>query len=201
MSETLSEETKQQIVLAASIVAGIDATPGVVSAQVERIAGFFNPNSPVQRAFATIDKRAEQTASSAGFVATIIGYAKEASSNRGVVMFRSKVTTHTPEAKEYLRTEILDDATARALMNEIKGDKETGKPSLVGHKVRVSFDRVKKNDGSGHTVRVLSSIEDAGVDADYDFTKPEFQPVFYVDTDKAKFMAKNTFFPKVAVAA
>lgn len=197
MSETLSAEIKQQIIVAASIVAGPDAPAGVVGKQVERIAGFFNPNSEVQRAFANIDKRAEQTASSAGFVATIIGFAKETTSNRGVVMFRSSVTTHTPEAKEFLRTEILDNEMARALMNQIKGDANAGIESLVGHKVSVSFDRVKKTDGSGHTVRVLQSITDRGADPEYDFGKPEYQPVFYTDVQKAQSMVKNTFFPRV----
>lgn len=193
MSETLSDEVKQQIILAAATVAGVDAPAGVVSKQVERIAGYFNPNSEVQRAFANIDKRAAQTASSAGFVATIIGFAKEETSNRGVVMFHSSVTTHTPEAKEFLRTEILDGGPVSTLMNSVK--------ELVGHKVSVSFDRVKKSDGSGHTVRVLQSITDRGVDPEYDFGKPEYQPVFYTDSDKAKSMSKNTFFPRVAVNA
>lgn len=206
MSEAFSDEVKQQIVIAAATVAGKDATPGDVATQVTRIAGYLNPNSEVQRAFANIDKRAEQTASSAGFVATIIGFAKEETSNRGVVLFHSSVTTHTPEAKEFLRTEILEPGgSAVSLMRAIQGNKDPEKgplvESLIGHKVSVSFDRVKKTDGSGHTVRVLQSITDRGADPEYDFSKPEYQPVFYTDEAKAKSMSKNTFHPRVTVAA
>lgn len=193
MSDTLSEEVKQQIVISAATVAGANATADEVSKQVERIAGYLNPNSPVQRAFANLDKRASQTVKSAGFVATIIGFGKEESSNRGIVMFHSSVTTHTPEAKEFLRTEILDGGPVSALMNSVK--------ELTGHKVNVQFDLVKKNDSSGHTVRVLTGIKPIGPDPDYDFDKPEYQPVFYTDTAKAQSMAKNTFFPRVPVAA
>ena len=200
MSETFSDEVKQQIVIAAATVAGKDATPGDVATQVTRIAGYLNPNSEVQRAFANIDKQAADTVKSSGFVATIIGYAKEENSNRGVVMFHSAVTTHTPEAKEHLRTDFLDEADAKNLMISIQGNKPAGVEGLVGHKVGVSFDLVKKSDGSGQTVRVLRSITDRGVDPEYDFAKPEYQP-FYKDPEKAKFVQKITFHPRVPVAA
>lgn len=192
MSETLSEEVKQQIIIAAATVAGANASVDTVSNEVERIAGYLNPNSPVQRAFVNLDKRAAKVVASKGFVATIIGFAKEESSNRGVVMFHSTVTTHTPEAKEFLRTEILG-GPASELMNMVK--------EHVGHKVNVQFDLVKKDDNSGHTVRVLTSIKAIAPDDEYDFSKPEYQPVFYTDEAKAKSMAKNSFFPRVPVAA
>lgn len=194
MSETLSDEVKQQIVIAAAIVAGKDAAAGDVTKQVERITGYLNPNSEVQRAFANIDKQAANTVKSSGFLGTIIGFAKEETSNRGVVMFRTGVTQHTPEAKEHLRTDFLDDGgPVSQLMNKIRTD-------LVGHKVQVSFDLVKKNDGSGQTVRVLRSVTDRGVDPEYDAAKPEFQP-FYEDAQKARGLSKVTFFPRVPVAA
>lgn len=195
MSDTFTDETKQQIVLTAATIAGATATPGDVAAQVTRIASYLNPNSEVQRAFASIDKQAADTVKSAGFVATVIGFAKEETSNRGVVLFHSAVTTHTPEAKEYLRTDFLDDGgPVSQLMNKVRTE-------LVGHKVGVSFDLVKKNDNSGHTVRVLRSITDRGVDPDYDAAKAEYQPVFYTDTQKAQATAKLAFFPRVAVPA
>jgi len=208
MSETLSDEVKQQLVIAGAIVAGKGAAPGEVADEVKRIAGYLNPNSEVQRAFVQLDKEAANTVSSAGFIATVIGFAKEASSNRGVVMFRSGVTTHTPEAKEHLRTDFLEEGgAATALMRLIagvKGDPEKGieaVPGLIGHKVQVSFDRVKKSDGSGHTVRVLRSVTDRGVDPEYDATKAEYQPVYYKDNDKKRMAEKLTFYPRVAVAA
>lgn len=195
MSEALSDEVKQQIVIAAATVAGKDATPGDVATQVTRIAGYLDPNSEVQRAFANLDKLAADTVKSSGFVATVIGFAKEETSNRGVVLFHSAVTKHTPEAKEHLRTDFLDDGgPVSQLMNKVRKE-------LVGHKVGVSFDLIKKSDGSGHTVRVLRSITDRGVDPEYDASKPEFQPVFYTDTDRARSTSKLSFFPRVAVPA
>lgn len=189
MSETLSAEVKQQIVIAAATVAGASATPAAVAAQVTRIAGYLHPNSEVQRAFAQIDKDAENTVKSSGFNATVIGYAKEEASKRGVVMFRSGVSTHTPEAKEHLRTDHLDgDGPVSAMMKDVQSH-------LVGHKARVSFDLVKKSDGSGHTVRVLRSLVDLGVDPEYDFNKPEYQPVYFTDSDKARSVTKLAFRP------
>jgi len=189
MSETISDEVKQQLVIAGAIVAGKGATAGEVADEVKRIAGFLNPNSDVQRAFAQLDKEAANTVSSAGFIATVIGYAKEEKSNRGVVMFRSSVTQHTPEAKEHLRTDFLDDGgPVSTMMNSVK--------ALVGHKVQVSFDRVKKSDGSGHTVRVLKSIVDRGIDPEFDASKPEFHPVYYTDADKKRLAEKLDFFPR-----
>ena len=194
MSETLSDEVKQQIVIAAATVAGKDATAGDVATQVTRIAGYLNPNSEVQRAFAQMDKDAENTVKSSGFVATVIGFAKEETSNRGVVLFHSAVTTHTPEAKEFLRTDFLDDGgPVSQMMNKVRTE-------LIGHKVGVSFDLVKKTDGSGHTVRVLRSVTDRGVDPEYDATKAEYQPAFYTDTQKAQATSKLTFFPRVPAA-
>ncbi|SDH35179.1 hypothetical protein [Microbacterium sp. 77mftsu3.1] len=203
-AQNLSEDVKQQIVLAAATVAGPTATPGDVAKHVTRIAGYLNPNSEVQRAFAQIDKVAENTVSSAGFVGTIIGIAKEESSKRGVVMFYTGESTHNKDGKEHLRTEILEgDEDARALMNLIKGSKgdpEKGiapTPSLIGHKVGVSFDRVKKGDGSGHQVRVLKSVSDRGADSEYNFENPAYQPAYDKDEQKKNGASKLVFYPRV----
>lgn len=194
MSEQISEQVKQQIILAAATVAGKDASPGDVTKQVERIAGFLNPNSEVRRAFVNLEKQAAATVKSSGFVATVIGFAKEETSNRGVVLFHSSVTEHTPEAKEFLRTDFLDDGgPVSQMMNKVRTE-------LIGHKVQVSFDLVKKTGGSGHTVRVLTSITDRGVDEQYDVTNPAYQPVFYTDTDKARSTSKLKLFPRVPAA-
>lgn len=208
MTEAFTDEVKQQLVIAGAIVAGKGATPSDVSAEVKRIAGYLNPNSEVQRAFAQLDKEAENTVKSAGFIGTIIGYGKEETSNRGLVMFRSSVSSHTPEGKEHLRTDFLEEGgPASALMRSIQGtkaDPEKGIAAvsgLVGHKVRVSFDLVKKNDGSGQTVRVLRSITDSGVDPEYNIDNPDFQPAYYTDVKKQEQAQKLRFFPRVPVAA
>lgn len=194
MSETFSDETKQSLIIAAAIVAGPNASSADVAKHVQRIGGYLNANGEVQRAFAQMDKEAANTVKTSGFIATVIGFAKEESSKRGVVMFHSAVTQHTPEAKEHMRTDFLDDGgPVSELMNLVKD-------SLVGHKVQVSFDLVTMSNGSGHKVRVLRSIADRGVDPDYDANNPAYQP-FYAAADKARSIEKLTMYPRVRVAA
>jgi hypothetical protein len=194
MSESFTDETKQSLIIAASIVAGPNASSADVAKHVQRIGGYLNPASDVQRAFVQMDKDAAATVKTSGFIGTIIGFAKEETSKRGVVMFHTSVTTHTPEAKEHLRTDFLDDGgPVSDMMNAVKD-------GLVGHKVQVQFDLVKKNDGSGHSVRVLRSITDRGVDPEYNANDSAYQP-FYVDGQKANSIAKLTMFPRVPVAA
>lgn len=190
---TLSAEVKQQTILAAAIIAGKDAAPEAVANEVKRLAGYMQEGSAVQYAFTDLAKQAERTTETKFLVGTLIGLGKESTSKRGVLVFRTKVhDEHAIEGKEILRTEIASGPGSAGSdhLNRLK--------TMIGQKLRVSFALEKMTNGK--KVRVLRDFSSLGVDPDYDFNLPEFQPSFYVDTDKQKALAKvETMLPILPV--
>jgi hypothetical protein len=195
MSETLSDEIKQQVVIAAATIAGPAGTASDVQEHIKRIAGYLQPGSSVQYAFTELDKQAAVTTETKVLMGTLLGLGKETTSNRGIVIFRTKEhEEYAIEGKELLRTEIASGtgSTGSDHLNALK--------NLVGHKLRVSFAIEKMP--NNRNVRVLRGYADLGVDADYDFEKPEFHPVFYTDHVKAKQVSKvERFIPTVPALA
>lgn len=202
MTVTLSDEVKQQVIIAAATVAGPEATNDEVGKHVSRIAGLLDPSSSVQYAFTQLEKQAEKTADNKVLIGTLLGLGKETipavgkenPSNRGIIILRTKFhEEYAIEAKELLRTEIANGAES------IGSQHLNGLKSLVGHKLRLSF-ALEVMGTNGRKVRVLRDWADLGPDAEYDKDKPEFQPAFYEDAVKAKQVSRVAqFYPKSAV--
>lgn len=105
------------------------------------------------------------------FVGTIVKVEKEASSTRGVITFKTGTTrtskdwrdktTPLPSGYEQARTDRTDDSS---------GGKEVATKcvELRGHRVRVTvhIEPIKGNP-DGHGVRIVKTVDDLGVDPDF----------------------------------
>lgn len=182
---TLSDEVKQQTILTAALIAGKGATSDDVAGEVKRIAGFLQPGSAVQYAFTDLAKQAERTTETKHLIGTLLGLGKESTSNRGVLIFRTKVhDEHAIEGKEILRTEIASGpgSVGSDHLNRIK--------TMVGQKLRVSFALEKM--ANGRSARILRDFTSLGPDPEYkyDADVKEYHPFFYEDVVKQKALAK-----------
>ncbi len=203
MTVTLSDEVKNQIIIAAATIAGPTASNDEVAQHVGRIAGLLDPSSSVQYAFTQLEKQAEKTDANKVLIGTLLGLGKEtiaapgkeSPSNRGIIILRTKHhEEYAIEAKELLRTEIANgpESIGSKHLNGLKG--------LVGHKLRLSF--AVEIMGNKKKVRVLRDWADLGPDPDYNPQNPDFHPAFYVDTTKANQVSRVAqFYPVVQAGA
>lgn len=156
-----STDQKREIILAAIVSAGPGATDSDVTAKITHIVGLFEEGSPAMRAFARAEQRAESTSKVAGFRGIVLFVDLETTSQRPIVFFKTEVSDNAPEGIEVLRMDRIDGQDgerAKALANEAM--------ALVGHQVGVT--KAVERAGSGNNnVRVLRSIEDQGVAAEF----------------------------------
>lgn len=154
---------RAQIILAASIIAGVDASEDDVRRHTERLAGYLEDGSAPMTVFNDIDVRDRNTSQIKQFPATIIGIDKETTSTRAVVLLRTRPSQWHVNGQELVRTERTDTAAGRAAAERAQ--------SLIGHRV---FLTVAVERGSSGNTRVLRSVQDHGVDPDYDTARPEW---------------------------
>jgi len=152
----LDQNTQQNVIIAAAILAGTNGTDSDVKRHTERIAGYLSDGSLPMGAFKQIEDRDANTSKVDGFPATVIGMDKELTSTRGVVLLRTKPSKYHPNGQEFARTERTDTESGRAQAQALQ--------ALVGHKVFIT----KGVEGTGgNNVRVVRSFEDKGIDPEF----------------------------------
>lgn len=156
-SAPLSAETKQSLILGAVNMAGpvgedVLAWESTVKNNVKRLTGMMSEHSPVGKTITMLEE-------SKKFVATVLYLGKEAKTNRGFVVLKTKPSDQNPEGIETARTEIIDWDTKSGEAYEF------GKyvRSLTGHRVFVYIE-LQEAKSTGRKVRILQHVEDLGVD-------------------------------------
>ena len=153
----MEQTAKNQVVIAAVNAAGPvgDDAEGWklrVLGLTGQLVALTSPGSDVMTLIDSINN-------SKVFAATLLEVTKEKSSTRGLLKLGTKVSEHTPDGVEQARTERTDTPVGLAMARRCR--------ALVGHRVLVWID-VQQMKGSTNKVRVISHIEDLGLDEEGD---------------------------------
>jgi hypothetical protein len=111
-------------------------------------AAMLSPSSDVSKAVASV-------LNSKVFTGTVLSVEKEKSSTRGLATLKTRVSEHSPDGTETVRTECTDSEYGRSMARRLR--------SLIGHKVIVWVE-VQTMSNSTNKVRVVSHVEDLGED-------------------------------------
>lgn len=153
MIDTITDDVRAQIVLAAASVAAaaaatdddeLDHSTRVALAAAE-ITSWLDPRSEVSRAIT-------QVANCKVFLASVVAIRKEKSSTRGVVTLHTG-TDRSDDGNEEVRTERTDSPIGRAMARRVQTE-------MIGRKVLVYVE--VEPIGGDRKVRVLRHIVDQG---------------------------------------
>lgn len=153
----LSEETKQNLILGAVNMTGPVGENQIlwestVKENVKRLTGMMSEYSPVGKVITMLEEAKK-------FPATVLYLGKEAKTNRGFVVLKTKPSDQNPEGIETARTEIVDweskTGESYDFAKKVRG--------LTGHRVFVYIE-MQEAKASGRKVRILQHIEDLGPD-------------------------------------
>lgn len=155
-----------RILCTATQAAGVGASSEQIAETLQRMLGALDAASVARKSF----------------TGTLIHIDKELSSNRGLIVLKTRVhPKYNQVGQDILRSERLDGdeaQAARELMNSAR--------TMFGHKVRVTvrFEPSENDEERGN--RTLVAIESLGVDPEYDAQKSEFtiSPRLALDTGK-----------------
>jgi len=157
-----TEDLKVRITLAAITAAGPGASDADIAGQVVRICGFMETGSPVLSAFGRAKKRAESTSGTGVIDGTVVYVDLEETSKRVFVVLKTTPSNDYPDGLEPIRTDRTDSRdyadAVRALTTEANG--------LIGHRVLANKRLEKQSDGGGRDIRVLTALQDRGLDPD-----------------------------------
>ncbi len=151
----MEQAEKNQIVIAALSAAGpigddAESWNGRVLSLAAQFTAMCAPTSDVSKVIDSVNN-------SKVFTGTVLEIKKEESSTRGLITLKTKVSEHSPDGTEQVRTERTDSALGLLMARRVRG--------LVNHRVVVWVEVQTKKGGSGN-VRVLTHVEDLGEDAE-----------------------------------
>jgi hypothetical protein len=149
----VEQAEKNQIVIAAVNAAGpvgedAEAWNGRVLELASQFTAMLAPNS-------TVSKVIDGVNNSKVFTGTVLEIKKEETSTRGLITLKTKVSEHSPDGTEQVRTERTDSPLGLSMARRVR--------ALVNHRV-VVWVEVQTMKNSTNKVRVITHIEDLGLD-------------------------------------
>ena len=148
----MEQSEKNQIVIAALNAAGpVGEDADEWNIRLLELAGQFTAMlSPTS----AISKVIESVSASKVFTGVVLEIKKEASSTRGLITLKTRVSEHSPDGTEQVRTERTDSPFGLSMARRVR--------ALIGHRVVVWVEVQTMSNGSSNKVRVITHIEDLG---------------------------------------